>query len=70
MAEPAYRRVIVKVSGEAFSGPNDFGIHAPTIEAITKLMLAAGLSTEGQRPKHIDSYEKPVVRPKSPEPPK
>jgi ankyrin repeat protein len=43
---------------------------APTIEAITKLMLAAGLSTEGQRPKHIDSYEKPAVRPKSPEPPK
>jgi len=31
---PAYRRVIVKVSGEAFSGPNDFGIHAPTIEGI------------------------------------
>ena len=29
MAQPAYRRVIVKVSGEAFSGPNDFGIHAP-----------------------------------------
>jgi len=32
----------------------------PTIEAITKLMLAAGLSTEGQRPKIIDSYEKPA----------
>lgn len=36
---------------------------APTIEAITKLMKAAGLSTEGQRPKIIDSYEKPAVRP-------
>ena len=34
---------------------------APTIEAITKLMLAAGLSTEGERPKHVDSYEKPFV---------
>jgi ankyrin repeat protein len=33
----------------------------PTIEAITKLMLAAGLSTEGQRPKIVDSYEKPFV---------
>jgi ankyrin repeat protein len=33
----------------------------PTIEAITKLMLAAGLSTDGQRPKHVDSYEKPFV---------
>src|SRR5213079_684862 len=41
MAKPAYRRVIVKVSGEAFSGPNDFGIHAPTIEAIVKDLVAA-----------------------------
>src|SRR5437868_8792580 len=41
MANPAYRRVIVKVSGEAFSGPNDFGIHAPTIEAIVKDLVAA-----------------------------
>ena len=31
---------------------------APTIEAITKLMLAAGISTEGERPKIVDSYEK------------
>src|SRR3954467_6839449 len=38
---PAYRRVIVKVSGEAFSGPNDFGIHAPTIEAIVADLKAA-----------------------------
>jgi ankyrin repeat protein len=43
---------------------------APTIEAITKLMLAAGISTEGERPKIVDSYEKPVVPPKPPEPPK
>ena len=44
MAKAAYRRVIVKVSGEAFSGPNDFGIHAPTIEAIvTDLVAARGL---------------------------
>ena len=38
---PAYRRVIVKVSGEAFSGPNDFGIHAPTIESIVNDLVAA-----------------------------
>jgi len=31
---------------------------APTIEALTKVMRAAGISTEGQRPKMIDSYEK------------
>jgi uncharacterized protein len=36
----------------------------PTIEAVTKLMRAAGLSTEGQRPPIVDIYEK------VPEPPK
>jgi ankyrin repeat protein len=41
---------------------------AATIEAITKLMVAAGISTEGQRPKIVDSYEKPAAR--APEPPK
>ena len=38
MAKPAsksdYRRVIVKVSGEALSGPEGFGIHQPTIDRI------------------------------------
>ena len=33
----------------------------PTIEAITKLMRAAGISTEGERPKIVDSYEKPAA---------
>ncbi|MFN7921562.1 MAG: ankyrin repeat domain-containing protein [Bryobacteraceae bacterium] len=31
-----------------------------TIEAITKLMRMAGISTEGERPKIVDSYEKPA----------
>lgn len=35
---------------------------APTIEAITRLMRAAGISTEGERPKIIDSYEKPAAK--------
>ena len=39
---------------------------APTIEAITKLMLAAGLSTEGERPKIVDIYEKPAEPPQKP----
>ena len=42
----------------------------PTIQAITKLMLAAGLSTEGERPKIVDSYEKPVKPPQPPDPKK
>lgn len=43
---------------------------APTIAAITKLMLTAGISTEGKRPKIVDSYEQPAVRPAPAETPK
>jgi len=35
----------------------------PTIEAVTKLMLAAGISTEGERPKVVDIYAKPIEPP-------
>ena len=38
----------------------------PTIEAITRLMLAAGLSTDGPRPRIRDIYEKPVAPPPAP----
>ncbi len=41
--------------------------HAPTIEAITKLMLAVGLSTEGERPKIVDIYEVTVDPPTPPD---
>jgi ankyrin repeat protein len=41
---------------------------APTIEAITKLMLAAGLSTAGERPKIVDIYERPAAPSKPPAP--
>jgi uncharacterized protein len=41
---------------------------APTIEAVTKLMRAAGLSTEGQRPQVVDIYARPVEPPKPPAP--
>ncbi len=41
---------------------------APTTEAITKLMLAAGISTEGKRPKIIDIYEGAEEPPEPPEP--
>jgi uridylate kinase len=36
MIEPIYRRIIVKVSGEALMGPGEFGIHQPTLERIAK----------------------------------
>jgi ankyrin repeat protein len=38
----------------------------PTIAAVTKLMLAAGLSTEGARPGIIDSYQKKPAGPPKP----
>ena len=31
---PVYRRIVVKLSGESLSGPDDFGIHADTIRSI------------------------------------
>ena len=40
-AKPAYRRAIVKVSGEALCGPGSFGIHQPTIDRIAKDLIAA-----------------------------
>ncbi len=44
MVEPNYRRVVVKVSGEALMGPDNFGIHQPTLDRIaTDLIAAHGL---------------------------
>jgi ankyrin repeat protein len=43
---------------------------APTIEAVTKLMVAAGISTEGERPKMVDNYQKAIEPSKPPEPTK
>jgi uridylate kinase len=34
MVEPIYRRIIVKVSGEALMGPGELGVHQPTLERI------------------------------------
>jgi uridylate kinase len=54
MAKPKYRRVIVKLSGEALSGPEKFGIHQPTIDrfaadlvAVHKLGVALGVVVGG-----------------------
>jgi uridylate kinase len=38
--EPVYRRVVVKVSGEALMGPGDYGIHQPTLERIASDLAA------------------------------
>jgi uridylate kinase len=41
MPEPAFRRVIVKISGEALSGPQPFGLHQPTVDRIAADLAAA-----------------------------
>jgi len=41
MAKAKYRRVIVKLSGEALSGPKEFGIHQPTLDRFAEDLIAA-----------------------------
>ncbi len=41
MTKPVYRRVVVKVSGEALVGSESFGIHQPTLERIAADLIAA-----------------------------
>ncbi|GAG61216.1 unnamed protein product [marine sediment metagenome] len=36
MAAPKYKRVLLKLSGEAFSGQTDYGIDSPTLTMIAK----------------------------------
>ena len=33
---PGYKRIVVKLSGESLSGPDDFGIHPDTIQGIAR----------------------------------
>jgi uridylate kinase len=41
MTTPVFRRVVVKVSGEALMGSDSFGIHQPTLERIATDLVAA-----------------------------
>jgi len=41
MPEPIYRRVVVKLSGEALAGPEGFGIHQPVVERIAADLVSA-----------------------------
>jgi uridylate kinase len=46
IGELNYRRVVIKVSGEALMGPDGFGIHQPTLDRIAAdLVTAHGLGT-------------------------
>jgi uridylate kinase len=35
-AEPVYKRILLKLSGESLQGPQGYGIHGPTIQAIAR----------------------------------
>jgi uridylate kinase len=39
-AEPRYRRVVIKISGEALTGPGEFGVHQPTLMRIAADLAA------------------------------
>ena len=39
-AEPRYRRVVIKISGEALTGPCAFGVHQPTLMRIAADLAA------------------------------
>ena len=41
MTKPVYRRVVVKVSGEALMGADRFGIHQPTLDRIAADLVAS-----------------------------
>ncbi len=38
---PRWRRVLLKLSGEAFAGPLEFGIHGPTVRKIAEDVVSA-----------------------------
>ena len=41
MAEPVYRRVVIKLSGEDFAGSQSFGIDQPTVDRVADELIAA-----------------------------
>src|SRR5260370_22047271 len=41
MAEPVYRRVVIKLSGEYLAGSQSFGIDQPTVDRIAGELIAA-----------------------------
>jgi len=71
MSDPVYRRVVVKISGEALTGAGEFGIDQPTVERIAAdLVATARLGVElgvvvggGNIFRGVEVSEKGVPRP-------
>ena len=66
-AEPVYTRIVLKLSGESFQGPQGFGIHGETVQAIASelkdvvdlgvqiaIMVGGGNIFRGGRQKGLD----------------
>ena len=45
MAESKYHRVLLKLSGESFCKPGQFGIDGPALESIAERIAAEGTAT-------------------------
>src|ERR1700758_1071720 len=41
MGEPRYRRVIIKIGGEALAGPDGAGVHQPAVDRVAADLVAA-----------------------------
>lgn len=41
MGEPRYRRVIIKIGGEALAGPDGAGVHQPSVDRVAADLVAA-----------------------------
>jgi len=66
-AEPVYRRIVLKLSGESFQGPQGYGIHGETVQSIARelkdivdlgvqvaIMVGGGNIFRGGRQKGLD----------------
>ena len=73
--KPAYKRILLKLSGEAFQGPQGFGIHGETIQSIareikevhalgveTAIMVGGGNIFRGARQKGFASPSSAAAR--------
>src|SRR5262245_43632146 len=64
MAEPVYRRVVIKLSGEYLAGSQSFGIDQPTVDRIADDLIAAKkLGVEGAVVIGVEVSSRGVSRP-------
>ena len=60
-ARPAYKRILLKISGEALMGPQQFGLHPPTVERIA--LRGRRAARARRRDRHGDRRRQHLPRP-------